>query len=167
MIGWVAGAAFAQGTAGAAAFTFGGQYRINTFAERSLDAEPVTLLGERVRLRPTARFELSDGVGGMLQLEANQVDNAFAFRARYADAFVRFGGVELHAGLLPLSDRFGDTLFSASWDFNPLAVEVQSAPGGDWDGRLGGGLVFQGLDPTRRRDDVGLLVADLDRKSVV
>jgi hypothetical protein len=158
---WCAGA-WAQGLGPSDAFTFGGQFRINTFAERSLEDVPVTLLGERIRLRPSARFRLDDGVAGFLQLEANQVDNAFVFRARYADASVAFGDLELHAGLLPLSDQFGDTLFSASWDFNPLAAELRGKAE-RWSGRVAAGLVYQGPIPTQALDDVALVLGDLDR----
>jgi hypothetical protein len=155
----------AQGEVPASFFTFGGQFRINAFAERSFDDVPTTLLGERIRLRPTARFALRGRVTGMLQLEANQVDNGFVFRARYADAGVRIGRGELHAGLLPLSDRFGDTLFSADWDFNPLALSWVSGQG-EWNARVAAGLVFQGASPNTAIDDVALALADLDRGPV-
>lgn len=159
MIPLLLSTALAQG-APSSAFRFGGQYRINTFAESSAGDGP-TALGERIRLRPTGWMDLGR-TRAMLQLEANQVDNAFAFRARYADASVAFGRVRVHLGLLPLSDRFGDTLFSASWDFNPLAVSVESDEGSTT-GRVAFGLVQQGLDPVHVQDDVACFTADLDR----
>lgn len=163
---WIALTSLALGQgAPATSFRFGGQFRLNTFAERSLDEGSVKLLGERLRLRPTAWVVLDDRVEGMLQLEANQVDNSFAFRARYADAAVRFDDTRVHVGLLPLSDKFGDTLFSADWDFNPLAILVENhaADEGAWRGRLAAGLIFQGPITVQAVDDVRIVLGDLDR----
>ncbi|MGQ9745858.1 MAG: hypothetical protein ACUVQV_07770 [Dissulfurimicrobium sp.] len=35
-------------------------------------------------------------------------------------------GIEAKAGIVPLSDKFGDMLFSSDWDYNPVALAFES-----------------------------------------
>jgi hypothetical protein len=55
-------------------------------------------------------------------------------RVRHALLDYTFGrGPNFQVGIVPLSDRFGDTLFSSDWDYNPLALSL-TAP--LWGGSL-------------------------------
>jgi hypothetical protein len=62
----------------------------------------------------------------------------------------------LIGGLVPLSDRFGDTLFSGDWDFNPLTYAVLGKIEGI-DIRAGAAKLIEGSeakDADDKADDV-------------
>ena len=68
-------------------------------------------------------------------------------------------GGKLSAGLVPLSDKFGDTLFSGDWDFNPLTLawmgKIENV-----DIRLAAGKLME-TDPAKD-DDLDTYLADID-----
>ena len=121
----------------------GGQYRINSYyADDDVGGRSRT--ASRVRLRQNFDITFNSQFQTHLQFELshtsdNVTTTSESSRAanvdiRHAVLAYRFtNDVQLKAGIVPLSDRFGDTLFSSDWDYNPVAV-VASAP-------LGGGVV--------------------------
>ncbi|MBI5097298.1 MAG: hypothetical protein HZB32_06665 [Nitrospirae bacterium] len=68
-------------------------------------------------------------------------------------------GGKFAAGLVPVSDKFGDTLFSSDWDFNPLTLA--------WLGKIGGADVRLATaklmeNNSQKDDDVDAYVVDVD-----
>ncbi len=68
-------------------------------------------------------------------------------------------GGKLSAGLVPMSDKFGDTLFSGDWDFNPLSL-VWMTKFDNIDVRLATGKLME-TDPSKD-DDLDAYLADVD-----
>ena len=119
--------------------TFHGQFRINSYYQ---DVSDETILGDgdttqasRLRFRPTWDATIDDVVKLHIQLNIGHInsnlankrydqddDPAVALRHGYISAPIPdLEGWTLTAGLIPLSDKFGDVLFSGDWDYNPLA----------------------------------------------
>lgn len=75
-------------------------------------------------------------------------------------------GGKIAAGLVPVSDNFGDTLFSGAWDFNPLTLAYIGKVGVA-DIRLATAKLVEGVEvqggPTDvERDDLDAHLADID-----
>ncbi|NDY42979.1 hypothetical protein G3N55_09015 [Dissulfurirhabdus thermomarina] len=116
---------------------FGGQYRVNSYAaDNDLPGDHPT--ASRVRIRQDLDFRFGERLRSHLELELGHTNDnltttpsgsrATTVGVRHAVvAFAPLGlhGPEVRAGILPLSDRFGDVLFSADWDYNPVGVEVR------------------------------------------
>ncbi|MBI2969123.1 MAG: hypothetical protein HYY36_00070 [Gammaproteobacteria bacterium] len=118
----------------------GGQYRVNSYwadNDGGLDDQTAA----RARIRQNVDIKFDERFRTHLQLElghtsdnvtttiASSRGNTIAVRHAVLD--YRFGpDVGIKAGIVPLADRFGDTLFSSDWDYNPvaLAVEVPAGP---------------------------------------
>ncbi len=150
---------------------FHGQYRINTYMDVQ-DSE-VSSLAARIRLRPTFDVDFEERVQLHLQqnighITANMGNGtleqsggpAFGIRHGYirhhaSDAFVTT------AGIVPLSDKCGDTLFSGDWDFNPLAVVLDGAEG-KFGWRAGAGLLQQNSESASDDDNMTIAMLDLD-----
>jgi hypothetical protein len=125
--------------------TFHGQFRINSYYEDRSDenvfGDEDTVQGSRLRWRPTWDVEMENGVKMHLQFTIGHInsnnglarfdnggDPAFALRHAYVLApMPAVGGIEewnVVGGLVPWDDKFGQTLFSSDWDFNPLAFAL-------------------------------------------
>lgn len=120
---------------------FGGQYRANAYRSANDDGRDAQT-ATRVRIRQNLDFSPDDRLATHLQLElGHTTDNVTTTIAssrgntvavRHALIDYRFeSGVGVQAGIVPLADRFGDTLFSADWDYNPVALAIE-APIGPW-----------------------------------
>jgi hypothetical protein len=68
-------------------------------------------------------------------------------------------GGKIAAGLVPLSDKFGDTLYSGDWDFNPLALAYMNKFGVA-DVRLGTGKLME--NSATVHDDVDVYLGDVE-----
>jgi hypothetical protein len=147
----------AAALAGAPEFTLGGQYRLNVFVEDRGSAG--TFEGVRPRFRPAleARWE---HLATRLELNFAVADSTTTASVRYAQMAVEREGLVASVGLLPIGDRFGDTLFSSDWGFNPVAIELRAK--GKVRARAALGRLFDGVSDTAADDDVNLLVLDLD-----
>jgi hypothetical protein len=117
--------------------TYHGQFRINYYAESKSDSATFgdsDSAAERLRFRPTFDVKVSEDVSTHLQMNIGHIkentgnartnnggEPAFGLRHAVIQAKLddSWTGV---AGLVPVSDKFGDTLFSGDWDFNPLAL---------------------------------------------
>jgi hypothetical protein len=162
---------------------FGGQYRLNLYSEwrsRKDVFEDDDVAGARLRLRPTFDATVSKRVALHLQLNighihANQTNARFTLNGSHAEvgdvpAFgVRHAVIrsQLHpsltneTGLVPLSDRFGDTLFSGDWDFNPLATAFNL----NWSkvqARVAGGRLQENIEARTSADNADILLFDID-----
>jgi hypothetical protein len=114
--------------------SFGGQYRINSYTvDNDQDTDRQT--ASRVRIRQNVDFQFDERFKTHLQMElGHTTDNVTTTSgsSRGNDIAVRHAlvdytfknGVGFQAGIVPLSDRFGDTLFSSDWDYNPVALSV-------------------------------------------
>ena len=107
--------------------SFGGQYRINAYTANSDDGRG-NQTAARVRIRQDLDFRVTDQFKTHLQVElghtdSNRTTSDKPVRVRHAvlDYTFKRGG-NFQAGIVPLSDRFGDALFSSDWDYNPVAL---------------------------------------------
>lgn len=172
-----------HGTAGGPAATaadiaFHGQFRINYYNESQSEGDDTA--AARLRWRPTIDARISDDVKMHMQLNIGHIesnasnarydksietkpsasaDPAVAIRHAVIDFKLPEVGGNINAGLVPVSDKFGDTLFSGDWDFNPLAL-VYLGKLGDMDVRLGTGKL-QESDSTKY-DDTDIHFLDID-----
>ncbi len=119
----------------------GGQYRINSYSVDN-DTGGDRQNASRVRIRQNIDLAFDPQFKTHLQLElGHTTDNVttttsssrstrLAVRHAVLD-YTPAGGANLQAGIVPLSDSFGDTQFSSDWDYNPvaLAVRVPFGPG--------------------------------------
>lgn len=157
----------------AAEVEFHGQFRINYYIQdESVSNGASDTSAARLRWRPTWDVTLPDDVKMHMQLNIGHIesnaanarteqggDPAVALRHAVLDFKLPEIGGRINAGLVPVSDKFGDMLFSGDWDFNPLALlwlgKIAAA-----DVRLGRGKL-QEKTPTVR-DDTDIYVADID-----
>jgi hypothetical protein len=117
--------------------TLGGQYRINSYtAENDMGAaREGHQTASRVRIRQNVDLRFDERFKTHLQLELGHTNdnlittnfssrgNVIAVRHAVLD-YTLDEGINFRAGIVPLSDRFGDTLFSADWDYNPVALSM-------------------------------------------
>ncbi|QJA06534.1 hypothetical protein FVE67_06875 [Thermosulfurimonas marina] len=107
--------------------TFGGQYRINSY---SVHTHRKNLNASRLRLRQNLDLVFSEAFRTHLQVElghtpANITKTEERLRVRHAVlTWAPRRDLSLEAGLLPLSDRAAEMLYSADWDYNPLALTL-------------------------------------------
>ena len=136
--------------------SFGGQYRINGYTVHN-DTPDGRQTAARVRIRQDLDFRFTEHFKTHLQLElghtpSNRTTTATSVRVRHAVMDYTFErGPRLQAGIVPLSDYFGDALFSSDWDYNPVALSLTSPLWGG-DVRLFGGSLHEGLE-TDSEDD--------------
>lgn len=182
----------AAGTAPEA--SFGGQYRINSYTLMDKDGAG-NIAASRVRIRQNVDLKFSEefrthiqfnighiteGIGnhgtnssGTDQLSTTtagvttKTDQGVTVGLRHAVMKYKFSDAAiLVAGLVPLSDKFGDTLFSGDWDFNPLTYALVGNSGG-FDYRVGSFTVAENgeSDETtaggKTMDDTGGYLLDL------
>lgn len=119
--------------------SFGGQYRINSYTLMDKDGAG-NIAASRVRIRQNIDLKFSEEFSTHIQLNighitegiGNHTANTTGTAApgvtvglRHAVMKYKFSDAAiLVAGLVPLSDKFGDTLFSGDWDFNPLTYAL-------------------------------------------
>ena len=114
--------------------SFPGQYRINSYIVDNDDGSEDDQTASRLRIRQDIDLEFDDGLSTHLQVElghttGNLTTTDLDLKVRHALMTYRTDRVSVQAGLLPLADRFGDTLFSSDWDYNPLAAAVEATVG--------------------------------------
>ena len=137
--------------------SFGGQYRINAYTVDNDDGGG-RQTAARVRIRQDIDFQFTERFKTHLQFELGHTDSNRTmtdepFRVRHAVMDYTFDkGPGFQAGIVPLSDHFGDTLFSSDWDYNPVALSM-TAP--VWNGnlRVFAGSLLEGLE-TNASDDI-------------
>jgi|GEM_PF-1129573 len=170
-----ASVAYQRSAAGPQA-SFGGQYRINAYsADNDVTTEVDRQTASRVRIRQNIDLRFDERFDTHLQLELGHTtgnigtsgrgtlnaDNPGTGEVRVRHAVLHYvteGGIDLHAGILPLSDRFGDSLFSGDWDYNPVAVATELPLGGG-SLRLAAGSLSEGTEALND-DDVDHYQAD-------
>lgn len=119
--------------------SFGGQYRINSYSADNDDGSD-NQTASRARIRQNIDIKFNERFKTHLQFElGHTTDNVTTTSSsdRGNDVSVRHAvmdyttasGINLQAGLVPLSDHFGDSQFSGDWDYNPVAVSVSTPLG--------------------------------------
>jgi len=126
--------------------SFGGQYRINSYTLMDKDGAG-NIAASRLRIRQNIDLKFSEEFSTHIQFNighitegignhtsntsgSDNLGNAVNTRGvtvglRHAVLKYKFSDAAiLVAGLVPVSDKFGDTLFSSDWDFNPLAYAL-------------------------------------------
>jgi hypothetical protein len=165
-------------------FTYHGQFRINYYTESMSDTSTFgdeNASAARLRFRPTFDVKVNEDVSTHLQLNIGHINSNTsnartdksgtdpAVGLRHAVIQAKMGdGVTGVAGLVPISDKFGDTLFSGDWDFNPLAVAFLFDAGGI-NFRLGTAKLMENSENdtqsaagTKNKDDLDAYVFDAD-----
>lgn len=114
--------------------TLGGQYRVNSYSSRNDDGNR-RQTASRVRIRQNLDLDFDERLRTHLQLELGHTNdnitttpsssraNSIAVRHAVID-YAFDNGMRVQTGIVPLSDRFRDTLFSGDWDYNPVAVAL-------------------------------------------
>ncbi len=105
----------------------------------TLDVQPTKRVGGFVQLEYRGGWgvgpDISDPRGGISHGVAFNRLSARGIRYGYVYAFLGQGH-KLSTGILPVSDKVGDTLFSADWDFNVGGISLEGKLNGS-DYRLG------------------------------
>lgn len=115
--------------------SFGGQYRINAYSADNDVAGQDKQTAARVRIRQNVDIKFDERFKSHLQLELGHTtdnitttagsDRQTNLNVRHAVLdYTTLSGINLQAGIVPLSDYFGDTLFSGDWNYNPVAVSA-------------------------------------------
>lgn len=159
-------------------FTFHGQFRVNSYSDIRDEKDTIgdeNRSASRLRWRPTIEVKMSESVSLHTQFNIGHInsnlDNACGggsdcFKIRHAviQANLFDSGITGVAGLVPLSDKFGDTLFSSDWDFNPLALAFLGNKG-DISWRAGLGKIqenTEGGGAASPSDDLDIYIFDAD-----
>lgn len=159
-----------------------GQFRINSYYENASKDDVFTksddIQASRLRFRPTLDLKFDNNIMAHIQLNIGHINSnvsnarfdnsgnpAVALRHGYISAPIPgYENFTLVAGLIPMSDKFGDTLFSSAWDYNPLTYEVL-AKVADTDLRLAHGNLKEGNENhVSPADDVDQWFVDWDTK---
>src|SRR3990172_3610611 len=126
----------------------------------------------RLRWRPTWDVKVNNDVSMHMQLNIGHIQSntsnarfeqggapAVALRHAVLNFTTPETGGRFSAGLVPMSDKFGDTLFSGDWDFNPLALawmgKIENV-----DIRLATGKLME--SDVTKDDDLDAYLADID-----
>lgn len=120
--------------AGGPELGFGGQYRVNAYYV-GRGGGGGDQAAARVRIRQNLDIKFDQQFKTHLQLElghttdnvttTNSSSRGTNIAVRHAVMDYTFDrGINFQAGIVPLSDHFGDTLFSSDWDYNPVALNV-------------------------------------------
>src|SRR3990172_8262099 len=126
----------------------------------------------RLRWRPTWDVKVNNDVSMHMQLNIGHIqsntsnarydqddDPAVAIRHAVLNFTTPEVGGRFSAGLVPMSDKFGDTLFSSDWDFNPLALSWMGKIE-NIDIRLAAGKLSE--NESHEDDDIDAYLADID-----
>ncbi len=117
---------------------WGGQYRVNAYHVGDDRSDAPT--AARVRLRQSLDFIFDRKLETHLQLELGHTSDNVTTTAnssrettlsvRHAVIGYNFqpdsSNLTAKVGILPEADRFGDVLFSSDWDYNPVALSLES-----------------------------------------
>ncbi len=116
---------------------WGGQYRVNGYtADDDMGDDPTSA---RVRIRQSLDVQFDENLSSHLQVElghtsdnittTNNSSRGTNLAVRHAVMAYNFqpgeSNLTAKVGILPLADHFGDVLFSADWDYNPVAASVE------------------------------------------
>jgi len=163
-----------------------GQFRINSYYQNASKDDIFTrgddIQASRLRFRPTLDFKWDNGVKAHIQLNIGHInsnvanarytldgsssgDPVVALRHGYISAPIpNYTDFTLVAGLVPMSDKFGDTLFSADWDYNPLTYMLLGKVG-DIELRIAHGNLDEGAESSHPADDIDQWFFDADTKT--
>jgi len=166
--------------------SFGGQYRINSYTLMDKDGAG-NIAASRVRIRQNVDLKFSEQFNTHIQFNIGHItegignhstnssgadapgagDKGVTVGLRHAVLKYKFSDAAiLVAGLVPVSDKFGDTLFSGDWDFNPVTYALVGNTGG-FDYRIAGFTVAENgeSDETtaggKTMNDIGGYLLDL------
>lgn len=156
----------------AADSTWHGQFRINYYAMSQDEDVGAGVAAARLRWRPTWDVKVNNDVNMHMQLNIGHIQSntsnarleqggapAVALRHAVLNFTTPETGGRFSAGLVPMSDKFGDTLFSGDWDFNPLALawmgKIENV-----DVRLATGKLME--NSSAKDDDLDAYLADID-----
>lgn len=115
--------------------SLGGQYRINAYSLNDDDGAG-NIAAARARIRQNIDLKFSEQFNTHIQLNIGHINEGIgnhnlnqdgdpSVGLRHAVMNYKFSDAALlKAGLVPVPDKFGDTLFSSDWDFNPVAIEL-------------------------------------------
>lgn len=158
--------------------TYHGQFRINYYLDSRSDTSAFgddNVAAHRLRWRPTFDVKVSDTVAMHTQFNIGHIRDGFGNHNTDKDGNPSFGlrhaliqaqladGVTGVAGIVPVSDKFGDTLFSGDWDFNPITLAFIIAPSDGVSVRLGAAKLLEGSEmKSGDEDDVDAYVGDVD-----
>ena len=120
--------------------SFGGQYRINAYSADNDVVGQDKQTAARVRIRQNVDIKFDERFKTHFQMELGHTtdnvsttsgsDRQTNLNVRHAVLdYTTLSGVNLQAGIVPLSDYFGDTLFSGDWNYNPVAVSALAPVG--------------------------------------
>ena len=161
--------------------TFHGQFRVNYYMDSRTNSEDFgdgDARAHRLRFRPTWDVAFQDDVKLHIQFNIGHIKEtwgnhnleqsggpAFGLRHGYISAPLS-DNITGIAGVVPVSDKFGDTLFSGDWDFNPVAT-VLLGKSGNLDWRFGTAKIAEGSEnekagATDTQDDIDVIVLDVD-----
>jgi hypothetical protein len=164
--------------------TFHGQFRVNYYTESGSEKDTFgeSSTAARLRFRPTWDLAFDDGVALHMQFNIGHINSgvgnhnfnqggaaggtpSFGLRHGYIVAPLS-DSITGVAGVVPVSDKFGDTLFSSDWDFNPLAVALLGKAG-ELDWRFGAAKISEGNEAGTDEgliagDDLDVFVVDVD-----
>jgi hypothetical protein len=132
--------------------SLGGQYRINAYSAQNDIEGKDDQTASRVRIRQNVDVRFDDRFKTHVQLElghttANVDTTAVRLGVRHAVLdYTADNGLNLQAGIVPVADRFGDTLFSSDWNYNPVAAVVTMPLGGVQIRAFAGTLLESGSD---------------------
>lgn len=164
--------------------TFHGQFRVNYYVDSRTNTEDFMdgdARAHRLRFRPTWDVAFQDDVKLHIQFNIGHIKEewgnhnleqsggpAFGLRHGFISAPLS-DSITGIAGIVPVSDKFGDTLFSGDWDFNPIAL-VFLGKSGNIDWRFGTAKIVEGSEnektgaapQTDTQDDIDVLVLDVD-----
>lgn len=143
--------------------SFGGQYRINSYTVEN-DSGGDRQTASRLRIRQNIDLDFQEGLKTHLQLElghttdnlttTNNSSRMTGIAVRHAVLDYTFpNGLNAQAGIVPLSDYFGDTLFSSGWDYNPVALSL-NVPLGSGTFRVFAGNLAEGKEGVAEDDFV-------------
>ncbi len=169
----------ASGTSHALEAAWSGQFRINSYYQNADEdakfGKTNDILASRLRFRPTLDVALTDRIRTHLQLNIGHINSnisnarneqggspAVALRHGYISAPVpKVENWTLVVGIVPMSDRFGDALFSSDWDYNPLTYALLGRVAG-LDVRIAHGELKEGGEAAHPEDDMDQLFLDVD-----
>lgn len=156
-----------------------GQYRINSYYQDATKDDAFgksnDIVASRLRFRPALDLNFDNGIKTHVQINIGHINSnisnarfdqngnpAVALRQGYISAPIpKYENFTLVAGLIPMSDKFGDTLFSSDWDYNPLTYELLGKIA-DMDLRLAHGNLREGTENSHPVDDIDQWFVDLD-----
>lgn len=148
-------------------FSFGGQYRINSYSLNDADGAG-SVAAARARIRQNIDLKFSDAFDTHLQINFGHITEGIGNHTGLSNVGIRHAVMNYHfseaatltAGLVPLSDKFGDTLFSGDWDFNPVTFAISGNTSGA-DYRLAWFKILEGTEGTTIKNDVTGFLLDL------